>query len=649
MTTRSIPTNAIANDPVGHDSMRVDGTVVDASDAVAVVIDAPNKLVTSGAKILSVRNGGVEVFAIDKDGQGGGRVILPNGLSDSYAAIQASLDQGGVTTLGQGEFISSRPLLITQQGTVLRGQGAALTSIRSNIFETPWSGPMVCYTPNDSARKVNLGGVGMLVNPANINLQYHYLNLMDNSTASLDGATSCSVEMFAVVDADDPGGFGGYTGILQCVGNQYNPDAVKSAWSIQQFRDSGGVRYWAVGLTVGGTIYTANVGPLTTGHKTHLLIDYDGSTGNIKFFVDGVGITVASVTPGSTVNQYLLEGIYCGDGYTNGVYNSGPGFSSIKGSVGGIRVRNASLHQSDFTPPTDNPVADANTLLCLNFDREHGPLLVGTGYLPGVGGVAELYYLPRTFGQAPNDCFVQNLAINCGYGTGIFASGVKGGINGVDIESFNVGIEYYMDAFISSLSQINIDCRRFGLLYTGASDGLSPAQQINIAFGGVGIYGVTSWHDFYNVLLVPNDQAEMGSAFFNNNLFTGLNMNGLGLDIEGPTSNLKCGILISNIHWTTIRGSNIDSIPLGMNTPDAVVFAASAGDPPCVLTFDTCQFLAPDSANIIKQTGTDRGSIVLVNCRNIETSSATLSNDLTNIVSIGGEFGGRGHVVQGTP
>ena len=53
---------------MGDKTARIAGNVADGAAAVANEIDSKQSLVTSGAKVLSVKNAGAEVLAINKDG-----------------------------------------------------------------------------------------------------------------------------------------------------------------------------------------------------------------------------------------------------------------------------------------------------------------------------------------------------------------------------------------------------------------------------------------------------------------------------------------------------------------------------------------------------------------------------------------------------
>jgi len=83
-----IKTNNLTNDLDGSAPTTIEGLAVDGASAVAVVIDAPATLAASGSKVLSIRNGGVEVASVDKDGN----------FAGGSGSVASSLVSGSPTT-----------------------------------------------------------------------------------------------------------------------------------------------------------------------------------------------------------------------------------------------------------------------------------------------------------------------------------------------------------------------------------------------------------------------------------------------------------------------------------------------------------------------------------------------------------------------
>ena len=133
MATELETSNALKSANDGGSSLTLSGLVVDGASAVAVVVDAPNKLLTSGAKIVSVRNEGVEKASIDKDG---------NVTATSFVGPIAGALVGNLSaTAATGEVITAHVAnagtnvaLIVNNDVTLSGT-TLLASIRNNGTE----------------------------------------------------------------------------------------------------------------------------------------------------------------------------------------------------------------------------------------------------------------------------------------------------------------------------------------------------------------------------------------------------------------------------------------------------------------------------------------------------------------------------------
>jgi hypothetical protein len=105
------------------------GAVADGAAAVAVVLDNVGALANSTAKLLSVRNNGVEKASIDKDGGAAfaGTVSTPTIWSNAGGASLAVKGRAGDGATAVG--------VILDNANELANAGAKLVSIRNNMVE----------------------------------------------------------------------------------------------------------------------------------------------------------------------------------------------------------------------------------------------------------------------------------------------------------------------------------------------------------------------------------------------------------------------------------------------------------------------------------------------------------------------------------
>ena len=153
------------------------GYVANGASAVAAVIDSANALTTAGAKLLSVRNAGVERAFIDKDGRAAALVFT--GVSSSTPAIDRGSQADGASAVGvvldtgnafaaDGSKIASFRNGYTEMASVLRN-GSVNAPIYSGVGDTPVlirgtppnNGSAIAVTL-DSARTLGTAGAKLL-------------------------------------------------------------------------------------------------------------------------------------------------------------------------------------------------------------------------------------------------------------------------------------------------------------------------------------------------------------------------------------------------------------------------------------------------------------------------------------------------------
>jgi hypothetical protein len=103
------------------------GSPVDGGTAVGAAIDTESTLANATAKLLSVRNGGVEAFYVDKDGKigGGSKGQQISNSSGSYTNATSVI--GDVTNLSVTITTTGRPVMLMCQGNT-SGGGITITS-----------------------------------------------------------------------------------------------------------------------------------------------------------------------------------------------------------------------------------------------------------------------------------------------------------------------------------------------------------------------------------------------------------------------------------------------------------------------------------------------------------------------------------------
>lgn len=118
-------------------------TEPDSASAVGIELDTIADYTTDGANLLSVKNAGSEVFAVNKDGVVSGAGYLTTvspsdggqGIRD--AIVAADLAGGGIVQLLNGTYVFTDGFTLSNiRGVTLRGMGGS-TILQSNITSAP--------------------------------------------------------------------------------------------------------------------------------------------------------------------------------------------------------------------------------------------------------------------------------------------------------------------------------------------------------------------------------------------------------------------------------------------------------------------------------------------------------------------------------
>jgi hypothetical protein len=296
-------------------------------------------------------------------------------------------------------------------------------------------------------------------------------------------------------------------------------------------------------------------------------------------------------------------------------------------------------------------------MLLLNFDAEYGPLLKGYGHYSGIATPVDLYWLPRKNGGGINNCEIDGFSINGG-APAVFWAGIEGKLSDIYAYGCLTGASYYRDAFLHSASRLNFivfgddnnvngTAAKAGITHTGASTGLAVFDTVNVNGGAFGIYDYCPGSKYLNLIVTPENGTLWAHVAYHAGDYEQVNLDVFGIDIESATALLEGGVLLVGIRSAYMNGGLWVKNFAEASLPAIAVVANTTGDS---ITLQDCFFTATNGATLIQQIGAGRASIVLNNCRKFPASDTyTLSNVLTNIVSVGGFFGGDGHIIQGTP
>lgn len=180
---------------VTNTSVRVRGAIADGASAVGVILDNAFSFANAAAKLVSIRNGGVEKAYFDKDG----RLNLPDPVGAQDAATKNYVD--GITgTITAGSNWSVSLASLVKQGNVVTGVFRAETTSAAASFASCATLPAGFRPANDIQSLVGL------VFDASTSKTYLALFQITASTGVIGVASYCSggAEMIALF-ADDTG------------------------------------------------------------------------------------------------------------------------------------------------------------------------------------------------------------------------------------------------------------------------------------------------------------------------------------------------------------------------------------------------------------------------------------------------------------
>lgn len=82
---------------------RISSSVIDGATAVAHTFDTENDISTAGAKLLCIKNQGVEKFSVGKDGQLDGATLIIENLPTTDPGIAGAIwNNSGVLNVSAG-------------------------------------------------------------------------------------------------------------------------------------------------------------------------------------------------------------------------------------------------------------------------------------------------------------------------------------------------------------------------------------------------------------------------------------------------------------------------------------------------------------------------------------------------------------------
>lgn len=122
----------------GATSLTLKSTVADGAATVAHILDTTNALSTTGAKLFSLRNAGVEKIGVTYDGSTifGGTVSIGNMTDDAgQARIHQVANYTTTITARIGDGAGSVAVILNNSKATLSTAGAKLLSVRNNSTE----------------------------------------------------------------------------------------------------------------------------------------------------------------------------------------------------------------------------------------------------------------------------------------------------------------------------------------------------------------------------------------------------------------------------------------------------------------------------------------------------------------------------------
>ena len=605
----------------------------------------------------------------------------PTGLVNSTVAFQAAINStiqpnltysgGCIVEVPPGVYQIEKPLKL-RNTTKIKGAGSDNTVLANQNVPGAafFSGPMLMVTTDDADQGIHIGTnlltggtKSMQVYPGASGPYSVYLNLSEYACGDFNltplpgfgggGDGSFSAEYTFNIDSDDPTGIGNYEWLVGSAGQGPNNPSC-SVWNITLFRT--GANTWTLlyTVTLGGIKYTYNSFPaIGSGSNHHVAISFQHTNGTAYACLDGQ-VALITTQPGAQPNMQPYEAVYVGDQIPGiGPPDSGgPINNGFKGRIDNIRFSNIQRYNTAYSSPTAKFTIDSNTLLLLDFNTFYGCNPVGQGWTVGIGIPYNYYFVPRAVVNGYVGINIEGMTLaNPGYG--VWYQGEQGAI--IDVKSFssNIGFFFYGNAFLNHgerlyweagapiTNPVNGISSRAGI-YSTAAAGFWDIENLFTDGGNMcGVFMTRPSLMITNWDMQPEVGTRWGLMAYHADDFDGVVISGLGVDIEQTTTQFEGAVYLSGV-----RNASFYDCEFGSNRSDGVVVPCIQLDStnnttsPDLLTIVTGGFLPNATATLIQQNGAGRASIILENCRTINAVSNTLSNDLTNITAIGGEYGG---------
>ncbi len=529
--------------PSDSDSVKATAAIVAAKAAGVKYVWVPASMRPSAATfdpaVMMVREGQGNWDEFDIIAYGADRT----GAVDSYTAIQTCLDHCDTGTLPSrtvripptsARFLHSKPLLMKVSGTKLLGCSQSISSGtgQSRLTAAYSYGQGVIVT--DAAIQVTdiipalATGTGSAWKPSSPTLQS--FNLRESATLDIHGLAALTVELYYKPDA-----------LMACnlitSGGRYSSlDAFASAFSLDV--TSSQPRF-TVNLSTSGT-KSVTGGTLSAGTTYHIAGTYDGST--VRLFLDGA--LVASTAGTGTIVQDVAEEVEVGVSH-----DIQPNLTTSKnappGTIDSPHVSDSARYVAPFTKPTAKFIADAHTLIVLNFVEQVGPCSKAS---ITSGGVAWLWFRESSTALAgAASCEIRGIQFSAAVEAGGISVGPNSGNLIVDQCSFyncRTGIfAPFGDAYFWRFSNLYLNTiSRHGIAI--GSPGIGQMENIQIFGAAFPLLLMSSLMPVTNVYIV-------GTANLINGLVLG-NVNSspsAGISLRSVTVDTESG------PGTTFRGS----------------------------------------------------------------------------------------------
>jgi hypothetical protein len=394
--------------------------------------------------------------------------VLTLNPGDDLHAAAAALRNGDVLRLNPGAYSVSRPLRVAKSHVTVEGVG----SPNATLLITPkgFKGPLMFCGPEGRTSPL---APSLASGPGQSYVlkegEDYWLNLRD--AVDLDGLGAFTVE-FHFRPLIAPGVH--VRGILCSQGQLAAGLPTPRCFVIEHV--NGTIR---AQLTTSQGTATLATPALTVGQVHHLALSWDGTTA--RLYLDGV--QSAAVPLAGTLRQAVWEDVIVGPQHSRWPESSF-GVYSTAGHLDGLRFSRVSRYVAPFGRPTKKPIADADTILLLNFDSIDGLLIRGTA---GATMPAYFVWMDAQSTVELADVTLRNLRFNSGDASGLHVHNCKSS-RFENLVSFysQCGMKFWnncYDSEFSSLKATGVAGRsRYGILFARAAFDLNVRRVETFGF-----------------------------------------------------------------------------------------------------------------------------------------------------------------------